>query len=119
YLVVDPGPPLSDRIQSRVHSMVEQGWPDEVRTLMQSVPVDAPGWLASGYNVMRQHVMGELLREEAIERVVIETRQYAKRQRTWFRHQLSDGIVTRISPGEPHAFEQARAWMDALESDVS
>ena len=117
YLVVDPGPPLEERIRSRVHAMVEQGWPDEVRTLMERVPPNAPGWLASGYTVMRQHVLGDLRRDEAIDRIVIETRQYAKRQRTWFRHQLSDGIVTRISSGEPHAFDQARAWLDALESD--
>jgi len=118
YLVVDPGPLLGERIRSRVHTMVEQGWPEEVRSLMATVPANAPGWLASGYQVMRQHVQGTLRREEAIERIVIETRQYAKRQRTWFRHQLTDGIVTCISPSEPHAFEQARAWLDALENNA-
>ena len=109
---------LGERIRSRVHTMVEQGWPEEVRSLMATVPANAPGWLASGYQVMRQHVQGTLRREEAIERIVIETRQYAKRQRTWFRHQLTDGIVTCISPSEPHAFEQARAWLDALENNA-
>jgi tRNA dimethylallyltransferase len=117
YLVVDPGVSLGERIRSRVHAMVEHGWPDEVRALMERVPTDAPGWLASGYGVMRQHVLGEVRRDEAIERIVIETRQYAKRQRTWFRHQLS-GDVTRISSSDPHAIDQALAWLKALESDA-
>lgn len=119
YLVVDPGPPLAERIRSRVQAMVDMGWPDEVRALMQRVPADAPGWLASGYGVMRQHVLGELRRDEAIERIVIETRQYAKRQRTWFRHQLGDGVVTRISSSEPQAFDEARAWLNALENEAT
>ncbi|MDQ6612120.1 MAG: tRNA dimethylallyltransferase, partial [Gemmatimonadota bacterium] len=75
-----------------------------------SVPATAPAWLASGYGVMQQYVAGQITREAAIERIVIETRQYAKRQRTWSRHQLTDGPVMRISPDEPHAIDRAIAW---------
>ena len=50
---------------------------------------------------------------EAIERVTIETRQYAKRQRTWFRHQLPATQVTRIDPGHPEALQRALDWWDA------
>ncbi|MGV3709126.1 MAG: tRNA (adenosine(37)-N6)-dimethylallyltransferase MiaA [Gemmatimonas sp.] len=116
YLVVDPGPPLADQIRSRVHQMVEDGWPDETLRLMQSVPPDAPAWLSSGYGVMRQHVSGELSRTDAVERIVIETRQYAKRQRTWCRHQLNEGPVTRISPRDPDAMERAAAWWEGAET---
>ncbi|MEO7361283.1 MAG: tRNA (adenosine(37)-N6)-dimethylallyltransferase MiaA [Gemmatimonadaceae bacterium] len=119
YLVVDPGAPLAERIRTRVQGMVQSGWIDEVRSLMSTVPPTAPAWLASGYDVMRQHVAGVLSRDAAIERVVIETRQYAKRQRTWFRHQITEGPVTRISPDEPHALDQAIAWMNGMETDAS
>lgn len=119
YLVVDPGPPLADRIKQRVHAMVEQGWPQEVRSLMETIPESAPGWLASGYGVMRQHVRGDVRLDQAIERIVIETRQYAKRQRTWFRHQLDEQLVTRISSIEPQAKDQAVAWFKALETSAS
>ncbi|MEO7997828.1 MAG: tRNA dimethylallyltransferase, partial [Gemmatimonadaceae bacterium] len=119
YLVVDPGAPLAERIRNRVHAMVDGGWVDEVRSLMQTVPEPAPAWLASGYDVMRQHVAGTLSREAAIERVTIETRQYAKRQRTWFRHQITEGPVTRISPDEPHALDRAIAWMNGMETKAS
>jgi tRNA dimethylallyltransferase len=42
--------------------------------------------------------------------VRIDTRQYAKRQRTWFRHQLPASRVTRIDPGAPNALERAMSW---------
>lgn len=119
YLVVDPGAPLAERIRNRVHVMLDGGWIEEVSSLMQTVPATAPAWLASGYDVMRQHVAGTLNREAAIERVVIETRQYAKRQRTWFRHQITEGPVTRISPDEPHALDRAIAWMNGMETNAS
>ena len=88
YEIVDPGPALRDHIATRVDQMLAAGWLDEVRELMRRVPHDAIAWKACGYRVMRAHVEGEYSLEAARERAIIETRQYAKRQRTWFRHQL-------------------------------
>lgn len=116
YLVVDPGPPLAHRIHLRVHEMIETGWVNEIEQLMQTVPEDAPAWLASGYGVMRDHVRGHLTRAQATERVLIETRQYAKRQRTWCRHQITEGPVTRISSLEPDAVDRAIQWLNGTES---
>lgn len=88
YEVVDPGPSLRDHIETRVDQMLAAGWLDEVRALMEAVPADAIAWKACGYRVLRRHIEGEYSLEYARERTIIETRQYAKRQRTWFRHQL-------------------------------
>ena len=88
YEVVDPGPELRNHIETRIDRMLENGWLNEISTLMQSVPRDAIAWKASGYRVMRGHLEGEYTLGHARERAIIETRQYAKRQRTWFRHQL-------------------------------
>lgn len=110
YLHLDPGPPLALQIQTRTDTMFGTGWPDEVRQLMLDVPEDAPAWNASGYRTVRAMVRGEVTRREALERVVIETRQYAKRQRTWFRHQLDGEDVTRLSVNEPDWAERAMAW---------
>ncbi|HET9010286.1 MAG TPA: tRNA (adenosine(37)-N6)-dimethylallyltransferase MiaA [Gemmatimonadaceae bacterium] len=112
YLVVDPGPELQDHIADRADFMLSTGWQEEVRALMTTVPADAPAWNASGYRVVRELVEGRISFGEARERVIIETRQYAKRQRTWFRHQLGGADVTRL---DVHAvgFEQAlRAWWE-------
>lgn len=112
YLVVDPGAGLHDLIAARTRRMLAAGWADEVRALMETVPETAPAWNASGYRTVRAMVQGELSIDDAEERVIIETRQYAKRQRTWFRHQLADGDVTRLDP-RAAGFEGAlRRWWE-------
>ena len=42
--------------------------------------------------------------------VIVGTRQYAKRQRTWFRHQLAAEEVTRVNPLAPEARDTVAAW---------
>jgi tRNA dimethylallyltransferase len=113
YLVVDPGTALAERIERRTRTMFDAGWRDEVRSLMREVPEDAPAWNASGYRTIRLLERGELSLHDALERVIIETRQYAKRQRTWFRHQLEEARVTRLDPRLPDWQERALAWWDA------
>lgn len=111
YLLVDPGTELSSRIAARASAMLASGWIDEVRSLVHSVPVDAPAWNATGYRIVRQLVQNEIDRDTALERIIIETRQYAKRQRTWFRHQLEPDRVHRIAPDAPGWQEQAERWI--------
>jgi tRNA dimethylallyltransferase len=108
YLLVDPGMELSARIAARATAMLDAGWPDEVRRLIEDVPADAPAWKATGYEVVQSYVRGELDRATTLERVVIETRQYAKRQRTWFRHQLARERVQRLVPN-------ATGWQEAVD----
>ena len=110
YLLVDPGAALARQIAERTGRMFAMGWGDEVRDLMRTVPADAPAWNASGYRTVHDMVSGLITHEVAVDRVVIETRQYAKRQRTWFRHQLAPEHVTRVDPGAGDAREQLRAW---------
>ncbi|HEX5972639.1 MAG TPA: tRNA (adenosine(37)-N6)-dimethylallyltransferase MiaA [Gemmatimonadaceae bacterium] len=113
YLVLDPGPSLSGTIAARTRAMFAAGWRDEVRHLMSTVPDDAPAWNASGYPVVRELERGMLSPEAAMERVIIETRQYAKRQRTWFRHQLADEDVTRLDPAAASFDDALRGWWRA------
>ena len=110
YLVVDPGPVLRDRIASRVDAMLDAGWPAEVEQLMRDVPEDAPAWNAAGYEVVRRLVSGEISRMHAREQIIIETRQYAKRQRTWLRHQLGAAPVTLVNPDAPDAQSIVDEW---------
>jgi tRNA dimethylallyltransferase len=110
YLVVDPGPSLAQRIAARIDAMLANGWLDEVQGLMQTVPADAPAWNSTGYDVLRQLVRGARSRASAREAILIETRQYAKRQRTWFRHQLSADRVTRLDPTAPDWPAVVAAW---------
>jgi tRNA dimethylallyltransferase len=113
YLLVDPGTDLHGRIAARASAMLEHGWLDEVRQRMADVPEDAPAWNATGYELARDHVAGRRSREEMLERIVIDTRQYAKRQRTWFRHQLEADRVTRVDPGASGWQEVVEGWMQS------
>ena len=112
WLVVSPRSPaaLAHRIEERATSMVRAGWEEEVRELMQTVPEDAPAWNATGYRTVRERVRGILTRDAMLARIIVETRQYAKRQRTWFLHQLPSELVTRIDPGDDRASDMAIHW---------
>lgn len=113
YLVVDPGPVLREWITHRTDVMLAGGWVDEVSALDQVVPNDAPAWQASGYAAVRDMIHGTLTAPEARESIVIATRQYAKRQRTWFRHQLPAELTTRIDPRVPDALRVLEALVGA------
>lgn len=115
YLLVDPGAVLQSRIAERVHAMFAAGWPDEVAALAREIPDDAPAWNATGYSIVRDYVRGRVPRPAAIEQVTIHTRQYAKRQRTWFRHQLPGTSVTVLDPTSSDAMRRAMAWWNASE----
>ena len=110
YLVVDPGAELSARLDQRLTTMLEMGWEREVETLARVVPPSAPAWNGTGYRWLRALVMKECSLADALVRVRIDTRQYAKRQRTWFRHQLPASRVTSIDPAAPDALERAIGW---------
>ena len=117
YLVVDPGPPLAERIARRFDEMIAGGWVDEVERLAREVDESAPAWKASGYLAIREMISGRMSPAGARERVIIETRQYAKRQRTWFRHQLEVAMTTRIDPNDSAADQVARTWWDGRGSE--
>jgi tRNA dimethylallyltransferase len=82
------------------------------------VPPEAPAWNACGYREVREMVEEQRTRESAREAVLISTRQYAKRQRTWFRHQLTSADeVTRLDPTAADAEAQAERWfMEGMSS---
>lgn len=118
YLLVDAGMELSSRIAARASAMLDAGWADEVRHLMETVPADAPAWKATGYEVVRALVRGEIDRAATLERAIVETRQYAKRQRTWFRHQLEKERVQRLVPNAPGWQETVDRWITEVEETM-
>jgi tRNA dimethylallyltransferase len=110
YLVVDPGPELAGAIEQRTDAMLRDGWVEEVESLRRTVDPEAPAWKATGYAAIRARVEGRLTSDETRQRIVIDTRQYAKRQRTWFRHQLTGSEVTRVDPRNPDVMERVWSW---------
>lgn len=78
---------LYKRIDSRVDKMIKDGWVEEVRELSKTVPLDAPAWQSLGYReLLAAQTDAEMA--QVIEEVKKKTRNYAKRQLTWFRGQM-------------------------------
>jgi tRNA dimethylallyltransferase len=93
---------LVERIARRFRAMVEAGALEEVRALRAGgLAADAPAARALGVPALMAHLDGRLTLEQAVEQSIIETRQYAKRQMTWFRHQMPDwSVIERSDVGE-------------------
>jgi len=84
-----PADTLRARIDRRVDDMIEAGLVGEVRALLaHGYDERDPGMNATGYIELIPHVRGERSLDEAAELVRSATRRYARRQRTWMRHQL-------------------------------
>ena len=82
---------LHQRINGRFEKMLEQGAEDEVKTLLSlSLPPDMPVMKAIGVSQIAAMLNGELTRDEVLDRGAAATRQYAKRQMTWFRNQMDE-----------------------------
>lgn len=80
---------LRERIDRRFERMLAMGALDEVRRLRElDLDPALPAMRALGVPALLAHLAGERTLSAAIERAKAETRQYAKRQSTWFRHQL-------------------------------
>lgn len=82
--LVWPREVLHERIAQRARQMLAAGVLDEVRALP---PLGPTAEKAIGLRELRAHLAGELSLEQALERMVVATRQYAKRQGTWFRRE--------------------------------
>nr|WP_027315125.1 tRNA (adenosine(37)-N6)-dimethylallyltransferase MiaA [Microvirga flocculans] len=82
---------LRRRINRRFLTMMEQGALEEVRTLGErKLDPMLPAMRAHGVPGLLAHLRGEIPLDEAIAKGQGDTRRYAKRQFTWFRHQLPD-----------------------------
>lgn len=93
---IDTEPEVLDhRIRQRTEQMLESGWVEEVRELLaRGVSTEAAAMAGIGYRTVAELVAGTKTREEAIEQIVLETRQYAKRQRTWLRSEKGLRLIS-------------------------
>lgn len=76
---------LSKRIEERTHGMIAAGLVEEVAALSEKYGIDLPLLNTLGYREIKDYLAGNITLEEAQGLIVTHTRQFAKRQRTWFR----------------------------------
>jgi tRNA dimethylallyltransferase len=85
-----PREALYQRIHARTDAMLAAGWLEEVRRLLSSgLPDDAKPFDFIGYRELRAHLRGECTLDQARASIQQGTRQYAKRQLTWFRREAN------------------------------
>jgi len=97
---------LHARIAARTRAMLAAGWMEETAALLAKHGPHARGLRAIGYRELVARLQGELGEEELAPRITAATRQYAKRQETWFRP------LPKAAEGRP----DAPALTAALES---
>ncbi len=100
FVLSVPREKLYSRIDRRVDEMIRNGWIDEVRHLIERYGRDAIGFDAIGYREIRDCLLGDLDRDEAVRLIKQGTRRYAKRQLTWFRKE-SHAIWIEHDPDAP------------------
>jgi tRNA dimethylallyltransferase len=76
---------LYRRIDTRTSKMLSEGLAEEADSLIKQYGESAPGLNSIGYKELVPFLSGEISMREAKQQIIIHTRQYAKRQRTWFR----------------------------------
>jgi tRNA dimethylallyltransferase len=90
---------LYDRINKRVDEMMKNGLPEEVQNLKNmGISRDTTAMQAIGYKEMLEFLEGRDSLEEAIEKIKMESRRYAKRQLTWFRRNNKIQWVSTSNP---------------------
>ncbi len=90
---------LAPRIEARVHRMFAQGLVEEVRSLIsQGLLAGTTAQRAIGYAQVISFINGEISLEQAIEETIVATRQYVRRQETWFKR---DQRIQWIGEGQP------------------
>lgn len=90
---------LAPRIEARVHRMFDQGLVDEVKTLItQGLLFGATAQRAIGYAQVISMINGDISEAQAIEETIVATRQYVRRQETWFKR---DQRIQWIGEGVP------------------
>ncbi|MEZ4585771.1 MAG: tRNA (adenosine(37)-N6)-dimethylallyltransferase MiaA [Gemmatimonadales bacterium] len=114
YVVLTlPRAVLHRRIAARAQEMVRRGLVEEVAAVLaDGCAPDGPGLDAVGVREAVEYLHGARDRESVPEAIIVATRQYAKRQETWFRHQLRGPVLTLDATGTPEALAQqiADAW---------
>ncbi|MEX2467876.1 MAG: tRNA (adenosine(37)-N6)-dimethylallyltransferase MiaA [Gemmatimonadota bacterium] len=111
-----PRDELDRRIEARVTRMMARGLVDEVRGLLAAgYTEEHPGMTGTGYREVVAYLKGEVSLDESVDMIRAATRRYARRQMTWFRHQLPpDAIRIDATAPLPERVEQTLAlWRAA------
>jgi tRNA dimethylallyltransferase len=105
---------LYRRINGRVEEMLEKGFLEEVRSLLDGgTPPDSPGLQSIGYSEVVAHLAGELSKDETVALIQKNSRRYAKRQMTWFKRMSVTQWIS-FDDAASAAAQVVRLWREAI-----
>ena len=97
FVLVRDRTDLLNRIRRRAAVMLESGWIGEAKEMLAKGLLQAPtAWQAIGYARIGDYLAGKMTRDELLESIVIATRQYARRQASWFRSQHKEAAFLTV-----------------------
>ena len=97
FVLVRDRADLIRRIRKRAEIMLDSGWIEEARVMLAKGLLQAPtAWQAIGYAQIGDFLAGKMTRAELLESIVIATRQYARRQASWFRTQHKEAVFLTL-----------------------
>ena len=97
FVLVRDRADLVDRIRRRAGIMLDSGWIEEARAMLAKGLLNTPtAWQAIGYAQIGDYLAGKLTRDKLLETIVIATRQFARRQATWFRTRHKEAIFLPV-----------------------
>jgi len=105
---------LHERIEARFRAMLADGFLDEVRGLYarDDLHSELPAMRAVGYRQAWAWLAGEIGHEEMLERAIVATRQYAKRQLTWLRAEVDiECFAAEQEPGAGRLADRVGEWL--------
>lgn len=105
---------INRRINERVREMVRRGLVEEARGLWEGARFGAQSREALGYKQLIAHFEGRGTLEDAVEEIKIETRRFAKNQRTWMRRLRAAGGGVWIEAGLTELAEWPRVVLGLI-----
>jgi tRNA dimethylallyltransferase len=104
---------LNQRIEQRVSKMMDQGLVDEVKAIFSTLQAQSyQSFLGIGYKEFRGFLNGTETIQQAQEAIVTHTRQFAKRQLTWFRHQFTAHWINPLNQEDVnHLQNELSHWL--------
>lgn len=104
---------LYDRLNQRVEQMMMDGLLDEVNLARSKAGWDHPAMMAIGYKEFKDYFESKISLEEAVALVQRNTRRFAKRQVTWFKHQMPcRWLDMSLESDIESAINEVREWMN-------
>ena len=97
FVLVRDRADLMRRIRVRAAKMLDSGWIEEARAMLAKGLLRTPtAWQAIGYVQIGDYLAGKMNRDELLESIVVATRQYARRQASWFRSQHKEAVFLTL-----------------------